>query len=125
MPPFDLNTELPKKSKAIKSAYDSESFDADGSIHVDGFSGSATISTSGRDVALASLVHHLGRPRRLRTLLTCMKGPMVWLSLIWTHHTTRRVDCEVTAFLGSWSTFSGLHSRSETIGLPPPQTTGF
>lgn len=53
---FDqLNLEAsPKKVKTIKSAYDSESFDADGTIHVDGLVGSATISPSGRDVALAS-----------------------------------------------------------------------
>ncbi|KAK5662917.1 hypothetical protein OQA88_6329 [Cercophora sp. LCS_1] len=46
--------DAPKKAKAIKSAYDSETFDADGTIHVDGLVGSATISPSGRDVALAS-----------------------------------------------------------------------
>ncbi|PSR83995.1 hypothetical protein BD289DRAFT_474553 [Coniella lustricola] len=50
----DLLTASQKKSKVIKSAYDSESFDADGTIHVDGLVGSATISPSGRDVALAS-----------------------------------------------------------------------
>ncbi|KAL2180905.1 uncharacterized protein P884DRAFT_191538 [Thermothelomyces heterothallicus CBS 202.75] len=44
----------PKKAKPIRSAYESESFDADGAIHVDGLVGSATISPSGRDVALAS-----------------------------------------------------------------------
>ena len=47
-------SDIPKKVKSIKSAYDSESFDADGTIHVDGLVGSATISPSGRDVALAS-----------------------------------------------------------------------
>ncbi|KAK4130160.1 hypothetical protein BT67DRAFT_349301, partial [Trichocladium antarcticum] len=47
-------SDAPKKVKSIKSAYDSESFDADGTIHVDGLVGSATISPSGRDVALAS-----------------------------------------------------------------------
>ncbi|KAL2023538.1 hypothetical protein VTK56DRAFT_2146 [Thermocarpiscus australiensis] len=46
--------DIPKRGKSIKSAYDSESFDADGTIHVDGLVGSATISPSGRDVALAS-----------------------------------------------------------------------
>ncbi|KAI1417288.1 hypothetical protein F5Y13DRAFT_202836 [Hypoxylon sp. FL1857] len=43
-----------KKGKPITSAYDSETFDADVTIHVDGLVGSATISPSGRDVALAS-----------------------------------------------------------------------
>ncbi|KAH8662095.1 WD repeat-containing protein [Xylariales sp. PMI_506] len=43
-----------KKGKVIKSADDSESFDADVTIHVDGLVGSATIAPSGRDVALAS-----------------------------------------------------------------------
>ncbi|OAA63610.1 WD repeat protein [Niveomyces insectorum RCEF 264] len=42
------------QTKIIKSAYDSESFDADGSIYVEGLVGSATISPSGRDIALAS-----------------------------------------------------------------------
>ncbi|KAH6697450.1 WD repeat-containing protein [Plectosphaerella plurivora] len=53
MPSFD-QTDPPKKGKIIKSAFDSESFDADVSFHVDGLVGSATISPSGRDVALAS-----------------------------------------------------------------------
>ena len=47
---FDLS----KKGKVLKSAYDSETFDADGTIHVAGIVGSATISPSGRDIALAS-----------------------------------------------------------------------
>ncbi|KAJ4298607.1 hypothetical protein N0V88_003637 [Collariella sp. IMI 366227] len=47
-------SDAPKKGKAIKSAFESESFDADGTIHVSGLVGSATISPSGRDVALAS-----------------------------------------------------------------------
>lgn len=51
---FDRLSDPPKKGRTIKSAFDSESFDADGSIHVDGLVGSATISPSGRDVALAS-----------------------------------------------------------------------
>lgn len=51
---FDQLKASPKKAKTIKSAYDSDSFDADGTIHVDGLVGSATISPSGRDVALAS-----------------------------------------------------------------------
>ncbi|KJZ75882.1 hypothetical protein HIM_04706 [Hirsutella minnesotensis 3608] len=54
MPPFDQISEPPKKGRIIKSAYDSESFESDGSIHVDGLVGSATISPSGRDIALAS-----------------------------------------------------------------------
>ncbi|CAK7218943.1 hypothetical protein SBRCBS47491_003677 [Sporothrix bragantina] len=41
-------------TKIIKSAFDSDSFDSDGTIHVDGLVGSATISPSGRDIALAS-----------------------------------------------------------------------
>lgn len=51
---FDQLSDPPKKGKAIKSAFDSDSFDADGTIHVNGLVGSATISPSGRDVALAS-----------------------------------------------------------------------
>ncbi|KAF9871573.1 hypothetical protein CkaCkLH20_10984 [Colletotrichum karsti] len=53
MPHFD-QLDPPKKGKPIKSAFDSESFDADGTIHVAGLVGSATIAPSGRDVALAS-----------------------------------------------------------------------
>ncbi|OLN85762.1 putative RWD, RING finger and WD repeat-containing protein C11E3.05 [Colletotrichum chlorophyti] len=53
MPHFD-QLDAPKKGKPIKSAFDSESFDADGTIHVAGLVGSATIAPSGRDVALAS-----------------------------------------------------------------------
>lgn len=77
MPPFDQYqpTDLPKKGKVIKSAYDSESFESDGTIHVDGLVGSATISPSGRDIALASpdglaiidLDSPYNPPRRLRT----------------------------------------------------------
>lgn len=51
---FDQLKASPKKVKTIKSGFDSESFDADGTIHVDGLVGSASISPSGRDVALAS-----------------------------------------------------------------------
>ncbi|KAI0395561.1 hypothetical protein F5Y17DRAFT_422796 [Xylariaceae sp. FL0594] len=51
---FDYPSDASKKTKVIKSAYDSETFDADVTIHVDGLVGSATISPSGRDVALAS-----------------------------------------------------------------------
>jgi len=51
---FDQLNDPPKKGKTIKSAFESESFDADGTIRVDGLVGSATISPSGRDVALAS-----------------------------------------------------------------------
>jgi hypothetical protein len=47
-------TDQPKKAKVIKSAFDSETFDTDVTIRVDGLVGSATISPSGRDVALAS-----------------------------------------------------------------------
>jgi WD repeat-containing protein 59 len=55
MPAFDQHPlDQPKRGKIIKSAFDSETFDADVSIHVDGLVGSATISPSGRDVALAS-----------------------------------------------------------------------
>ncbi|KAI1099315.1 hypothetical protein F4804DRAFT_87499 [Jackrogersella minutella] len=43
-----------KKGKPIKSGYDSETFDVDVTIHVDGLVGSATISPCGRDIALAS-----------------------------------------------------------------------
>ncbi|KAK9773360.1 hypothetical protein SCAR479_09893 [Seiridium cardinale] len=43
-----------KKAKAIRTANESETFEADVTIHVDGLVGSATISPSGRDVALAS-----------------------------------------------------------------------
>ena len=45
-----------KQDKLIHSAYDSTTFDAEVSIHVDRKVGSATISPSGRDVALASWV---------------------------------------------------------------------
>ncbi len=51
---FDRLSDPPKKGKTIKSAFDSESFDTDTRFHVDGLVGSATISPSGRDVALAS-----------------------------------------------------------------------
>lgn len=54
MAPFDRLADSPKKGRVIKSAYDSESFESDGSIHVDGLVGSATISPSGRDIALGS-----------------------------------------------------------------------
>lgn len=43
-----------RKGKTIKSAFDSPTFEENVSIHVDRKVGSATISPSGRDVALAS-----------------------------------------------------------------------
>lgn len=54
MPSFDQLSDEPSKKKIIRSGFDSDSFEADGTIHVDGVVGSATISPSGRDVALAS-----------------------------------------------------------------------
>ncbi|EGX95117.1 WD repeat protein [Cordyceps militaris CM01] len=71
----DKAAEEPKKGRVIKSAFDSESFEADGTIHVDGLVGSATISPSGRDIALASpdglaiidLDSPYNPPRRLRS----------------------------------------------------------
>jgi len=61
------------KTKIIRSAFDSETFESHGSFHVEGLVGSATISPSGRDVALASpeglaiidLDSPYSRPRRL------------------------------------------------------------
>ncbi|KAI6778930.1 putative RWD [Emericellopsis cladophorae] len=75
MPFFDQTLDAPRKGKIIKSAYDSESFESDGTIHVDGLVGSATISPSGRDIALASpdglaiidLDSPYNPPRRLRS----------------------------------------------------------
>jgi hypothetical protein len=45
-----------RKGKTIRSAFDSTTFDSDVSIQVERKVGSATISPSGRDVALASFV---------------------------------------------------------------------
>ncbi|KAI1825032.1 WD repeat-containing protein [Xylaria intraflava] len=72
---FDRPSDGSKKTKIIQSAYDSETFDADVTIHVEGLVGSATISPSGRDVALASpeglaiidLDSPFSPPRRLST----------------------------------------------------------
>ncbi|KAI0204161.1 WD repeat-containing protein [Astrocystis sublimbata] len=72
---YDHPSNGPKKNKIVKTAYDSETFDADVTIHVDGLVGSATISPSGRDVALASpeglaiidLDSPYSPPRRLST----------------------------------------------------------
>ncbi|PFH60645.1 hypothetical protein XA68_10605 [Ophiocordyceps unilateralis] len=72
---FDQVSDAPRKGRIIKSAYDSESFESDGTIHVDGLVGSATISPSGRDIALASpdglaiidLDSPYNPPRRLRS----------------------------------------------------------
>jgi hypothetical protein len=43
-----------RKGKSIKTAFNSTTFEADVSIQVERKVGSATISPSGRDVALAS-----------------------------------------------------------------------
>ncbi|KND89774.1 putative RWD, RING finger and WD repeat-containing protein C11E3.05 [Tolypocladium ophioglossoides CBS 100239] len=75
MPSFNRLSDSPKKGRIIKSAYDGESFESDGSIHVEGLVGSATISPSGRDIALASpeglaiidLDSPYNPPRRLRS----------------------------------------------------------
>lgn len=75
MPSFDMSGELPRKGKVIKSPFESDSFESDGTIHVDGLVGSATISPSGRDIALGSpdglaivdLDSPYNPPRRLRS----------------------------------------------------------
>jgi WD40 repeat protein len=75
MPSIDQLADPPRKGKIIKSAFDSDSWESDGTIHVDGLVGSATISPSGRDIALASpdglaiidLDSPYNPPRRLRS----------------------------------------------------------
>ncbi|QSZ36633.1 hypothetical protein DSL72_006514 [Monilinia vaccinii-corymbosi] len=75
-----------RKGKAIRSAFDSTTFDADVSIHVDRKVGSATISPSGRDVALAStdgldiidLDSPLNPPRHLRHGLPWLVADVQW-----------------------------------------------
>ncbi|KAJ5051882.1 uncharacterized protein L3040_001645 [Drepanopeziza brunnea f. sp. 'multigermtubi'] len=76
----------PRKGKVIRSAFDSTTFDADVSIHVERKVGSATISPSGRDVALAStdgldiidLDHPLNPPRHLRHGLPWLVADVQW-----------------------------------------------
>ncbi|KAJ8067290.1 hypothetical protein OCU04_004648 [Sclerotinia nivalis] len=75
-----------RKGKTIGSAFDSTTFDADVSIHVDRKVGSATISPSGRDVALAStdgldiidLDSPLNPPRHLRHGLPWLVADVQW-----------------------------------------------
>ncbi|TAQ85966.1 hypothetical protein B7494_g5714 [Chlorociboria aeruginascens] len=75
-----------RKGKAIKSAFDSTTFDAEVSIHVERKVGSATISPSGRDVALAStdgldiidLDSPLNPPRHLRHGLPWLVADVQW-----------------------------------------------
>lgn len=75
-----------RKGKTIKSAFDSTTFGADVSIHVDRKVGSATISPSGRDVALASpdgldiidLDSPLNPPRHLRHGLSWIVADVQW-----------------------------------------------
>ncbi|KAF4637262.1 hypothetical protein G7Y89_g837 [Cudoniella acicularis] len=75
-----------RKGKTIKSAYDSTTFEADVSIHVDRKVGSATISPSGRDIALAStdgldiidLDSPLNPPRHLRHGLPWLVADVQW-----------------------------------------------
>lgn len=49
-----MDHEIEKREKLIRSAFDSPTFEEDVTIHVERDVGSATISPSGRDVALAS-----------------------------------------------------------------------
>lgn len=75
-----------RKGKAIKSAFHGTAFEADVSIHVDRKVGSATISPSGRDVALAStdgldiidLDFPLNPPRHLRHGLPWLVADVQW-----------------------------------------------
>ncbi|KAG0651709.1 putative RING finger and WD repeat-containing [Hyphodiscus hymeniophilus] len=75
-----------RKGKSIKSAFDSTTFEADVSIQVDRKVGSATISPSGRDVALAStdgldiidLDSPLNPPRHLRHGLPWLVADVQW-----------------------------------------------
>ena len=73
-------------SKIIKSAYDSETFDRNGSFKIDRKVGSATISPSGRDIALAStdgldiidLDSPWSPPRHLRHGLPWLVADVQW-----------------------------------------------
>ncbi|KAG9234497.1 hypothetical protein BJ875DRAFT_495779 [Amylocarpus encephaloides] len=75
-----------RKGKTVKSAYDSATFEAELSIHVDRQVGSATISPSGRDIALAStegldiidLDSPLNPPRHLRHGLPWLVADVQW-----------------------------------------------
>ncbi|KAH8684841.1 hypothetical protein BGZ60DRAFT_366122 [Tricladium varicosporioides] len=75
-----------RKGKNIKSAFDSTTFETDVQIHVDRKVGSATISPSGRDVALASsdgldiidLDFPLNPPRHLRHGLPWLVADVQW-----------------------------------------------
>ncbi|KAM3075292.1 hypothetical protein ACMFMG_007266 [Clarireedia jacksonii] len=75
-----------RKGKTIRSAFDSTTFEEDVSIHVDRKVGSATISPSGRDVALAStegldiidLDSPLNPPRHLRHGLPWLVADVQW-----------------------------------------------
>lgn len=59
---FIVDHDYEKREKIIRSAFDSQTFEEDVSIRVERDVGSATISPSGRDVALASYVcPYLGR----------------------------------------------------------------
>ncbi|RQM06528.1 hypothetical protein DH86_00003238, partial [Scytalidium sp. 3C] len=75
-----------RKGKTIKSAFDSTTFEADVSIHVDRKVGAASISPSGRDVVLAStdgldvidLDSPLNPPRHLRHGLPWLVADVQW-----------------------------------------------
>ncbi|TVY85409.1 putative RWD RING finger and WD repeat-containing protein [Lachnellula suecica] len=75
-----------RKGKTIKSAFESSTFETDVTIHVDRNVGSATISPSGRDVALAStdgldiidLDNPLNPPRHLHHRLPWLVADVQW-----------------------------------------------
>ncbi|CAG8977472.1 hypothetical protein HYALB_00011821 [Hymenoscyphus albidus] len=75
-----------RKGKTIRSGFESSTFEADVSIHVDRKVGSATISPSGRDIALAStegldiidLDSPLNPPRHLRHGLPWLVADVQW-----------------------------------------------
>ncbi|KAI5464074.1 hypothetical protein BGZ63DRAFT_350143 [Mariannaea sp. PMI_226] len=116
MPSFDQLTDSPKKGKIIKSALDSESFEVDGTIHVEGIVGSATIAPSGRDVALASpeglaiidLDSPYSPPRRLRS------HGMPWLvvDVQWSPFATR--DYWIVSTANHRALVWNLNSREES-----------
>jgi hypothetical protein len=100
-----------RKGKTIKSAYDSSTFDENVSIHVDRKVGSATISPSGRDVALASYAL-LTIPKHIANIYLVPTVSILLTSIL----PGTPLDISDMGFHGLLQTSNGLHLHSETTG---------
>ena len=111
-------TDESRKGKTIKSAFDSPTFEENVSINVDRKVGSATISPSGRDVALASYALATTSKKTLANYFIALMASTL-LTLILPGPLLAIFDMDSRGWL---QTYSGRHLQSGITGWSVQRT---